>query len=247
MLFGFTKEKCILCENNEKRDFHISCIVIGRNKKAHIAGRIQTMVVRMQDNNCINTHLRSMTSITNSATKAPIIIKIFGRSAKVIPVDPISTPHFLSQEHKFVNSYLKPSRPCQYDLFCTVKTNENFITILIVHRFAYSCFFTCTSIILASRRSICFRYRHAAASSQQKQWSLIEKTANRGEHKTREQLFKPIILTEWHRACSATMTLQERMDTAMNEWNNAEGRKVRETNAIYSTKKRDRFTRSILK
>lgn len=30
-----------------------------------------------------------MTSITNKATRAPIIIKMFGKSAKVSPVDPI--------------------------------------------------------------------------------------------------------------------------------------------------------------
>lgn len=37
-----------------------------------------------------------MTNITNSATRAPIIIKIFGKSASVNPVDPIVrtyTPH----------------------------------------------------------------------------------------------------------------------------------------------------------
>lgn len=35
------------------------------------------------------TYLRSMTSITNNATRAPIIIKIFGKSAIVNPGDPI--------------------------------------------------------------------------------------------------------------------------------------------------------------
>lgn len=127
-----------------------------------------------------------MTSITNSATRAPIMIKIFGRSAKVIPVDPILTPHFLTLKHKentrnwnWYNFYLKPSRPCQYDLFCTVKMYKNFITILQVHQFTHSWLFTCISIISARRRSICFPYRHAAASSQQKQWSLIEKKANK--------------------------------------------------------------------
>lgn len=37
------------------------------------------------------TYLRSMTSITKSATSAPIMIKMFGRSASVIPVDPMFT------------------------------------------------------------------------------------------------------------------------------------------------------------
>lgn len=148
-------------------------------------------------------HLRSITSITNSATKAPIIMKILGRSASVSPVDPIFTSLSIHNLHSYriqlyyASGWLhKLSQSISALPKRSILHGEK-IRPEFHHKFTI---FTGNLVALHTHCYVAFRLfyfyirGHAVTRSQQKQWSSIEK----GQTKRSTQPGTVTCETIWH-------------------------------------------------